>query len=387
MTPKTRKPKRSSQGPIVLWHGMNLRNMVGMLARRPPMHWSRAHRIALLPVLTAWNSAMSLLENVLYAKKVRQTEISKPPVFILGFWRSGTTLLHNLITRDPNFTYPNSYQVFFPTHFLATGKIVPKLTRSLLPNTRPMDNVKFGWDLPQEDEFALATMTMLSPYILPLFPDDYSVYQKTFDFAGVDSKLLNKWKNALDVLIRKVTIASEDDGKQKTVVLKSPGHTYRVPTLLEMYPKAKFIYIYRDPANVFNSSVHMRKTLVRENELGCSPLVGHEDEVIRTYKHAFECYERDRALIPQGNLHEIRFEDLEAKPLAELGHVYDGLNLDGFSKLRSILEPEIPAIKQYKKNRFEPDLALMMRVYEELKPAFDRFGYDSPLEAANRPAA
>ncbi len=33
---------------------------------------------------------------------VRQVEIKHPPLFIVGHYRSGTSLLHELLDRDPN---------------------------------------------------------------------------------------------------------------------------------------------------------------------------------------------------------------------------------------------------------------------------------------------
>jgi hypothetical protein len=40
-------------------------------------------------------------------------------------------------------------------------------------------------------------------------------------------------------------------------LLKSPVHTARVELLLQLFPKAQFIYIHRDPYTVFKSAVHM----------------------------------------------------------------------------------------------------------------------------------
>ena len=285
------------------------------------------------------------------------------------------------MTRDPQFTFPTLYQVLYPTHFLTTGRVIPKLTAFMVPKTRPMDNVPCGWHLPQEDEFALATMTLLSPYMLTAFPDDFAVHRHTFDFTGTPEARVREWEQALDYLIRKITIATSKGGESKSIVLKSPGHTYRIPVLRRMYPDAKFLYISRQPLDVIRSCIHMRKLMVQENEFGRSPLLGHLDEAIMTFQQAFECYERDRLLVKDGHIHELRFEDLERDPLGELERTYDGLNLDGFENLREILEPEVPAMKQYKKNTFKPDPEVTSRVCSELGPAFERFGYTNPQPA------
>ncbi|MEZ6068470.1 MAG: hypothetical protein R3B90_22770 [Planctomycetaceae bacterium] len=78
----------------------------------------------------------------------------------------GTTLLHNLLAQDPDYTCPNMYQVIFPNHFLLTEKVIGAATSWMVPSKRPMDNVPAGWHMPQEEDIALAILTCLSPYML-----------------------------------------------------------------------------------------------------------------------------------------------------------------------------------------------------------------------------
>ena len=49
-----------------------------------------------------------------------------------------------------------------------------------------------------------------------------------------------------------------------------------------------------------------------------------------------------------------------------------------FEELERELAPEVESLKRYKKNEFNDDPYWVDRVYEELKPAFDRFGYEKP---------
>lgn len=378
---KPNKPKSSSQGPISLWHGMNFAPMCKLLAQRPPMHWSKALKIALLPPMCAHNSVMSFVEDLFFKRKVQQTEVKDPPLFIIGFWRSGTTLLHNLMAKDPRVAFPNSYEMLFPTHFLFTGKYSPQMTAFMLPKTRPMDNVRFGWDLPQEDEFAMATMTLLSPYLITALTRSFEQTNHTYDFKGAPPEQIQLWKDSMELLIKKLTYKYK-----KPLVMKSPGHTLRIPYLLDLYPNAKFLYIYRNPYNVCNSVLHLRRTMVREGEFGRSDLLGHEDEAIRTFNLGYDVYERDHKLIPEGNLHEIQFESLEKDPMAVLEESYSALNLGDFGPAREVIAPEVAAMKRYKKNRFDKDAAWIERVYRECRPAFDRFDYPDPTKNSG-PAA
>ncbi len=39
-------------------------------------------------------------------------------VVVLGYWRSGTTLLHELLCLDTRYTYPTTHACMNPHHFL-----------------------------------------------------------------------------------------------------------------------------------------------------------------------------------------------------------------------------------------------------------------------------
>ena len=63
----------------------------------------------------------------MFAHRARATKLAEPPLFVLGHWRSGTTLLHELLILDERHTYPNTYECFAPHHFVWTEWFVPPL--------------------------------------------------------------------------------------------------------------------------------------------------------------------------------------------------------------------------------------------------------------------
>jgi hypothetical protein len=79
-------------------------------------YWPRALAITLgsFP-----NALLSGWENLVYGRRV-QHAIIDPPLFVLGIFRSGTTLLHNLLVQDDRFAFPNVYQCCFPKTFLTS---------------------------------------------------------------------------------------------------------------------------------------------------------------------------------------------------------------------------------------------------------------------------
>lgn len=373
--------KHSSQGPFFLWHGLTISKVIELFAMRPPIDFSRWYKLALMPGTAAFSSLWSGIEALRFGKKIQATEVADPPIFVLGFWRSGTTLLHNLISSDPQLCYPNYYQCLYPHHFLSTEGWLAPPTARFLPATRPMDNVAVGWNMPQEDEIALCVLSLASCYLQVVFHDDVNKYQRFHNMADCTPAERKAWMDALDYLIRKLTLKH-----QKRVVLKSPSHTFKIPYLLQLYPNAKFVYIYRNPYAVFKSATHLRRTMYEENGM-CRPDYGDIDErVLELYELCFKDYERDKALIPAGNLSEIRFEDFEQDPLLHLERIYSDIGLGGFEGLKRKIEPQMESLKRYKKNRFKPDAERMERVYARLRAAFEKYGYPSPLDEAETSA-
>ena len=173
--------KFDPQGFFSIWHGSSFGNWLKLLASRPPIHWSRLHKVASITVLSIVNSVSNLAESAIFGRKIARQTVDHPPVFILGHWRSGTTLLHNLITLDPQFSFPNLYEVLFPCNFLLTERVVTSLTSWLIPKTRPMDNVEAGFHMPQEDEVALLLMSGLSPYLMLAHPNNPAMYERYFE--------------------------------------------------------------------------------------------------------------------------------------------------------------------------------------------------------------
>ncbi len=356
-----------------MWNGMNISGLWRLMRSRPSIHWSRLHKFLPLPMTATFNSGMGALESLVYGKAIARTELTDPPLIVLGFWRSGTTLLQNLLSHDPQFGHLGLYQALFPWHFLLTETVAKKLTAPFVPKARPMDNMKVSWDAPQEDDIATAIMSQVSPYMFLSRPHDLQRFWKDLDFDSIPTSDLERYKTCLVHLLKKMTYKS-----QKRIMLKSPFHTFHVKTLLELFPDAKFIYIHRNPYHVIRSGCHLRRRMIEENTLGKPVFKNVEDEIIGTYQFAFERYEQDRDLIPNGNLHELCYENLEANPIKELGLAYETLELEGSTHLKQALLPELASLRRYKKNEFQDDPALVSRTYEELKSAFDRFGYPEP---------
>src|SRR5262249_10887562 len=126
---------------------------------------------AIVTVVSSLHTALRLLQEAWYGDLVSRTPIRHAPVFILGHWRTGTTLLHEFLILDERHTFPNTYECLDPNHFLLTERFFTRWLGFLMPSRRPMDNMAAGWNRPQEDEFALCMLGQPSPYLTIAFPN------------------------------------------------------------------------------------------------------------------------------------------------------------------------------------------------------------------------
>jgi hypothetical protein len=71
------------------------------------------------------------------------------PVLVTGLWRTGTTLLHEMLAAAGGFATPGTWQCLRPASFR-----LAKPGREMdVP--RPIDGLRVSTNSPQEDEFAL----------------------------------------------------------------------------------------------------------------------------------------------------------------------------------------------------------------------------------------
>lgn len=111
-------------------------------------------RLFLVVISSVISLPLRLAEQLFYGQRIAQTQIENPPIFIIGHWRSGTTYLHNLMTQDPTFGYLSMYQAVVPDCSLIGQNWLRQLLTQIMPIKRPMDNVLWPMEGPQEDEVA-----------------------------------------------------------------------------------------------------------------------------------------------------------------------------------------------------------------------------------------
>ncbi|WP_146532287.1 sulfotransferase family protein [Rubripirellula reticaptiva] len=354
------------------WHGMRPATWWGLLKNGHfRIHPTRYGILIGVTLATPVNTILAGLQWLIFRGKLSNAEMHGPPVFIVGHWRSGTTLLHELMVRDERLSSPSTFQCFAPHHFLISQWFFQRFAGWLLPGKRPMDNMAAGWDRPQEDEFALLTLGLPSPYRRIAFPNEGPTDMDYLDFEGVPEADVKKWLASLRQFLLRVSTSTG-----RPLIIKSPTHTGRVARLAREFPDAKFIHITRDPRALFPSTVRLWKGLDDVQALQHPSEEGLGQYVIDCFNRMYASFHRDRDQIPTGRLIDIRYEDLIADPTKTLESIYQTLHLSDFDAVRPDIENWVETEHRgYKTNQHQHDPEIETLIRKDWAEYFDRYGY------------
>ncbi|MFC2030381.1 sulfotransferase [Chloroflexota bacterium] len=370
MSQKTRAP--INEHPLALG---SFRSWLRLLRSSQGIDGKYLPRALFVTLTTFLTSPLRLYERARYGKLLQQTAIHPSPVFIIGHWRSGTTYLHQLLCQDESFGYVSTLQGLTPGFCLMGEKWFKPMLAWIAGRAHPtriIDNVILALDAPQEDEFALANLSPHSSLHYFSFPLRASTFFERYALHNnIPEVALTEWIEVFLSVLQKASLRC--GGKQ--LVLKNPASSGRIRTLLGLFPEAKFIHIVRNPYDVYLSTLATWQTVLPRSQLqgiGPGPV---EANVLEFYVRLMQAYVRDRALIPDGNLVEVRFEDLERAPVEEMGKMYQGLGLPGLAGAEPKFQAYADSMAGYEKNRFELSDEVAGRVKRHWGFAFEEWRY------------
>ena len=356
------------------WHGMPLGVWLQLANehrwRASPSRWGL---VATITAAAGFNSLAAQVCESVYRRELKSPPETPPPLFIIGHWRSGTTLLHELFMHDQRFCCPNYYQCLSPSHFLLTERLLTPAISWIVPAKRPMDDMAVSLDKPQEDEFALMNLGAASPYRRMAFPATSNPCPEALDLTMLPPAELDRWRRTLRQFLRMLAVADP-----RRPVLKSPPHTARVGVLAEMFPESRFLHIVRDPFAVFGSTMRLWRSLDEGQGLQVGRGERLEEYVFESFEQMYAAFERDRAALAPGRLHEVRYEELVADPVGQIEKAYDGLSLGGFEAVRGPLAQEAETMKKYRASTYRNDPRIVAEITRRWRPFLDRYGYAVP---------
>ena len=330
----------------------------------------RFHVLFVITLMTFMQYPLAIIENLLLRRKIKKIKIDKDPVFIVGHQRSGTTHLYRLMSKDETFLYTKLIDISYPLVFRYFRKIVTFITTTFMPEERPMDNMVLTIDEPEEYELAIASINGLSYMVGYMFLNNFEKYENYGSFENASDKERVKWKKDLQYFLKKLMV----EYGNKTLLLKSPNDTERIPLLLEMFPNAKFIHIYRDPYRVFLST---KKLFIKNNRDTHLQKIKIDLDafVIKHYNKMYKKFYEDVLKIQKGQFIEIAYENLVQNPLEELEKIYTELSIPNFKNAKKNFEIYLDSLKDYKVTKYEIDEELRSKIYYELSFTSKKWGY------------
>ena len=328
------------------------------------------HKIFLTSLICLIASPFHLWEKF---KDRKLKNLDKPPIFIIGHWRSGTTFLHNLLCQDPDTGYVTTYQSVFPNNMYSKLLFKPFM-RWKIPAKRPSDNIKLHVDYPQEDDFSLSNI-LPAFYEFFYFPDAYkALFDETVLFKNSSDKDIKNWQDVYNKLIIKAK--ANTDGKN--VIMKNPVNSARVNKILELYPKARFIHIYRNPVVVYLSTKKFFQELIPTLQLQKTSPEQIQNMIFDLYTMLMQAYFEQKSLIPQDQLIEISFESFERDPMNYLADIYQQLDIGDWQLAAPYFEAYLQDMVGYRKNVYRISEEELERIKEEWSFAFDELDYEVP---------
>lgn len=349
---------------------------------------ARFMMLLVVPFMAPIHAFFCFLDYIFFPRLWRSK--LKEPVFIIGHARSGTTLMHRLMTKDPNrYSYFLAYEMFFPS--LIEKKILRllgRIDRKLLSDrfhkklTAREDKVfektrdvhYTGIYSPEEDDFVL-TFSCASGMWIVLFP-----YMDQLDFYHLDEwpkKRRQKWMGGYRQFLRRQLLLN---GRGKTHLSKNPTFNGRVEALIEAFPDARFVVMARDPRESIPSLLKMLKDSWRrmgwKDERTEESLQILAQQSIHSYWYPFKALESH----PQTKWTVVDYRELVGSPKQTVEAVYEKLGLEMTPEYAAILEEEENRTRKHKtEHRYTLDEfgidANDLR--DELAELFDQFGWEN----------
>ena len=351
--------------------GTKLPQLIRLLQRNSiSYHPKYLLRILFLLQSAFWSSLFGYIESKRFRKRIEASDIPQFPIFIIGHWRTGSTLLHQIMNLDPAMLTPTLFQVAEPDCFLTSYKYYKPIMKLLLRKNRPMDQVKLGMDEPQEDEYAIYRLTNHSPLERLVFPISSRYFLRDYPSFVPDGPEKKRWETQILNFFRKLNFE-----KNKTIVSKNPFNSLRIKELKSLFPDARFIHIYRHPYEVVPSTMHLWNIVQNQNCLnskGASPTV---DDIIDYLDHFWNVIQQDLSSISIENTYMMKFEDLENEPEKMIRDLYSYFRIPFSDIFKIKLESFLKEIEGYQKNQYQLTHEEKEQISKRLRPHMEYFKY------------
>ena len=304
-------------------------------------------RLLYIAMMTCLRQPAIWWEVAQYGRRIGHQPI-KDPLFIIGHWRSGTTHLHNLMSRDPQFGRVTLLQAAMPHDFLTLSGFARSRLGGMLPGNRLMDNVPVSAEVPWEEEMALTSTGRFSFYHVSFFPRCMErIFDEAVLFEGGKAALQAAWRRQYLAFLRKVQFAQP----ALPLLLKNPANTARIRLLRELFPGARFIHIHRNPYKVFTSTVHLYLKAQEAWGLHRTDRAQIVRHVLDSYPKLMNAYFAQRGMLVDEELADVSFRDLQEDAMGTIASIYRKLGLANFDAAAPRFQAYLDSQRDYRKNQ------------------------------------
>lgn len=319
----------------------------------------------------------------------RKQEI-KAPVFIVGNFRSGSTLLQRLLSRDSeHFTSMNIAEIYIAPTLTqrAFWKFIAGIDRILFGcrgrrwlqgrDRAWLDTIqmhKVGLFTPDEDEGLLITIwsTMFLQFVFP-------VMDELPPFDHFDEQIPEPQRRRIMGFYRAIIRRHlYDVGGDRIYLAKSPGHTARIESIYEMFPDAHIIYLARNPLRLVPSALNFFKYIW--NYMGIPDGARRfQKAMFRQFKYWYRYpVQRFKDKDPS-RYFVLRYNDFVADVEGTIAQLYAWMNLPLSESFRHIVEDIVKANQAFESDNVytleELGLTKQM-ILDEFAEVFDLFRFD-----------
>jgi len=230
-------------------------------------------------------------------------QLKKPPYVITGLFRTGTTLLHNLLSALPGRTTLPCYELMCPVPEPGREVDAQKKVKSatyMSPETEAIHPMR--WDAPEECWLLMSPAMRVQGWTVVL---DVPRYTKFIDACDM-TEAYRDYRQILEYL---------STFREQGLVMKDPGHSPNIGVLHRVIPEARIVFLHRDPAKSVSSysslsAVHHRTYYgsYEPNAIG--------EKVLDRFAHYLSSAMEQRPSIPDESILDVDYHDLVADPVA-----------------------------------------------------------------------
>ena len=335
-------------------------NTTGLLAARYYMNWHLGNRLR-------------VVDFARRHPELDDIEIERP-IVIIGFFRTGTTFLHNVLAADPNNRVAKAWELSYPLGRLgdplgdvawrrAQAKFTFGFNQVAIPDQGVAHLVTA--DSYEEDFFLLENdMAALTPWVA------FGAYGyaramlewdmiPSYEFHELQLKMLSAQRSA------------------ERWVLKCPWHMWNLDALMAVYPDAQIIHTHRDITKALAShcSLSARMAAKMRRSLDVKELGAFWLDYARI---GLERGMESRKNIPESQIYDVRLRDLMASPMTVLRDIYSNFDMELTEETAALIETRIaekPTAQEGEHEYAIEDFGLTdEQVRETLKTYNERFG-------------